>query len=245
MHQTKDLPEVKSALLAGIPARMIRQGVNYAPDLFLYEVNGEKIVLKDYGRKSWLIRATYGRMAIRQEARALKALAGLAGIPQYRGRPTPHAVAMTFVEAIRISKRTRPLLKGNEAFVRELEAIIAEMHRRGIVHLDMKHRSNVMTTPTGRPILIDFASALSFNVGWIGGRMGLSLFAWVDDWSVRNWKRRFCPNALSDSELTRAHLVRQLSFLWLPRKVLDLYLGVIRRGEKPKQQPGDRRGDGT
>ena len=44
------------------------------------------------------------------------------------------------------------------------------MHRRGVAHLDLRHRSNVLVGENGDPILIDFGSAITFHPGGLLGR---------------------------------------------------------------------------
>ena len=74
--------------------------------------------------------------------------------------------------------------------VRDLEQVIGEIHRRGLVHLDLRHRSNVLAGHDGRPVVIDFASSLSFDVSTRPGRWALELFATIDRRALRKWRIR-------------------------------------------------------
>ena len=75
-------------------------------------------------------------------------------------------------------------------FVEQLEGAIDEMHRRGVVHLDLRHRSNVLAGEDGRPVVIDFNSALIFDLSTRRGRLGLRLFAGFDRRALRKWRSR-------------------------------------------------------
>jgi serine/threonine protein kinase len=64
------------------------------------------------------------------------------------------------------------------------------MHRRGVVHLDLRHRSNILAGRDGRPILLDFASALRFDRSTWWGRVGVVLLGSVDRRALRKWRVR-------------------------------------------------------
>jgi serine/threonine protein kinase len=68
-----------------------------------------------------------------------------------------------------------------------LEAALAEMHRRGVVHLDLRNRTNVLSDEAGRPVLIDFGSALVFTPGGWSARWLLPLFASFDRRALAKW----------------------------------------------------------
>ena len=125
--------------------------------------------------------------------------------------------------------RSDPAVRDNRDFVRELESIVSEMHRRGVVHLDLKHLSNLMVSSEGRPVVLDFASALHFSQRWFGGRLMVRLLGEVDRLQVINWKRRLCPGALSVSERRMARLLRALRGRLLPRNILDGFLAPFRK----------------
>ena len=56
-----------------------------------------------------------------------------------------------------------------------------------MVHLDLRHRSNVRAAPDGRPVLIDFDSALRFRKGSLAERLLLPLLRRIDDRGLAKW----------------------------------------------------------
>ncbi|MHC4788633.1 MAG: phosphotransferase [Planctomycetota bacterium] len=216
--------------LAGLAVSPIRRGVPHKPDLLVYEAGDERIVLKDYSAKRGVLREVLGVIFTAREARALKALRGLEGVPQFRGRPDRHSVAMTFVDGRRAVK-SDPELQGNERFARELEQTIRRMHARGVVHLDLKHRSNLMVSGDGHPVVLDFESALCFRTGWFGGRWAVRLLGQLDWLAVQNWKRRLCPQALSASDMRKARLARRLRGWWIPRRIVGALRDIFARAQ--------------
>jgi predicted Ser/Thr protein kinase len=222
---------VTRADLNGLSPRLLRKGRDYEPDLFIYDVNGEPIVVKDFARKDPVTRNLWGRISIRREAKALERLAGVPGVPQFRGRPDAFAVAMTYVESSSVS----PLIsarQGNERFVRELEAIVAAMHERGVLHMDLKHRTNIVVTTDGHPVVLDFTSSMRVNPRWFGGRWARWLFGGGDRIALRKWKRQLAPDLLTPREKRRAEFERKLRRLWLPRLVTDLFVKILPRPPK-------------
>ena len=92
-------------------------------------------------------------------------------------------------------------------FVASLERAVRMMHARGVAHLDLRHRSNVLVGEDGEPILIDFASALCFHPGGVAARWLLPLFARYDLRAVEKWRQRLhhvWPAVLRDRALRQA-----------------------------------------
>jgi hypothetical protein len=85
--------------------------------------------------------------------------------------------------------RRRPWTFSRE-FGRKLEAHVRELHGLGVVHLDLRHRSNLRAGLDGEPVLIDFASALAFRPGGLAARWLLPLLARADRRALRKWRRR-------------------------------------------------------
>ena len=77
------------------------------------------------------------------------------------------------------------------SFAAELESAIRGLHARGVVHLDLRHRSNVLAGDDGRPVLIDFGSALHLRPGGWLGRWLLPALASFDRRALTKWRRRF------------------------------------------------------
>lgn len=214
--------------LTDLPAKVLRQGHPYKADLSIVRGPDELLVLKDYRHKHGVCRDLLGVTATALEARALRTLEGVAGVPQFRGRPDRFSVLMTFVDAER-ARRTDPRVKDSEGFVRDLERIVAEMHERGVVHLDLKHRSNLLVGKQGQAVVIDFESALTFDPDRWYGRMALRLLKWVDLLALLNWKRRVCPGLLSEREARQARRLRRFRKWWFPRRLADGLLSIWAR----------------
>ena len=173
---------------------LLHRGHRRNPDVFLVEHAGARFVVKDFAPRGALVRAWLGPWLLGREIRAYRALAGHPAVPRLLGRIDRLAFAVEYRPGRRLSRRLAGQVPGG--FVDALEGAIREMHARGVVHLDLRHRSNLLFGEDGAPVLIDFASALCFRPG---ARWLLPLFAWVDRRAVAKWRRRLGPQEASAS----------------------------------------------
>ena len=61
---------------------------------------------------------------------------------------------------------TRDRAREPERFFPELKASIDAIHAVGVAHADLKEKNNVLETPDGRPVLIDFGAAIRLKSGF-------------------------------------------------------------------------------
>lgn len=158
------------------------------PDVLLVESATGPVVVKDFAPRGWLVRRWLGPWLLRREARAYQRLAGITAIPRLLGWLDATAIVLEFRPGVYVSRGLAGRLPPE--FVAHLEEAVCEIHRRGVVHLDLRHRSNVLAGQDGRPVVIDFASALFFDVSTRAGRRALELFAEIDRAALRKWRIR-------------------------------------------------------
>ncbi len=164
--------------------------------------NPEKVIVKDYGDR------LLGRALASHEYRILKKLNGLGGVPKavelYGSR-----LSMTHFDGAPIQDHTKPL--GSETF-HKLELLLSEIHRRKIVHLDLRHRRNVLVSPAGEPYIVDFESALDLS------RLGplFDILILLDKAGLLRIKKRYFPGLVSARDkafLRLFNALRPLFFL--------------------------------
>ncbi|HVP28417.1 MAG TPA: phosphotransferase [Myxococcota bacterium] len=167
---------------------MLEAGEGRDPVVLLVRDGDREIVVKDYAPRSFFVRELVGRLMIRREARAYRALAGHPSVPRFFGRIDAHALAVEYRPGRRMSRKLAGAVPRD--FLERLAGAIADMHARGVAHLDLRHRTNVLVDEAGAPVLIDFASAVCFRPGGLGARLFLPLFAAVDRGALRKWQER-------------------------------------------------------
>ena len=175
----------------------------------VYEAAGRRFVVKDVGPMHPWARLLYGRRVLRREERALTALAGVAGIPGLLGRIDRDALALEWVDA-------EPLRRDLEAArlrraCTQLSDRIAAMHARGVVHLDLRQKRNVLVDARGDVTLVDFQSAWMVRPG----SLRFKLLAPFDRSAALKHRWRYAPDLLDEAEKRRARRSEWLGRFWI------------------------------
>lgn len=165
----------------------LKRGRRANPDVLLVCTDAGLVVVKDFAGRPLVLRWLIGRASLRREARALRRLAGTGIAPRVLGWVDPFALVIEHRAGTKLSRR-RPFTF-SARFVRELWQALREMHDLGVVHLDLGHRSNIRCDADGRPVLIDFASALTLDRDRLPGRLLHAAMRCVDERAVRKWQR--------------------------------------------------------
>jgi len=156
----------------------LRCGGWESPDVLLVDSDAGPVVVKDFSPRRPLIAQSFGRWLIRRERRALEALSGHPSVPKLLGSIDSLAFVLEHRGGVRFTRR-RPWTFTPE-FDRRLRAAVSGLHECGVVHLDLRHRSNVRADLDGRPVLIDFDSALTFRSGSWAARWVMPALAGFD-----------------------------------------------------------------
>ena len=214
-HRTTDSPALRREDLPRLVLRVLRPATRVKPALLLVRAAERRLVVKDFSPAAWLVRHTYGRWLVRRECRIYARLAGVDGVPAFRGRLDPFAFAVDHVEGATLKDVPARDIPA-DAFER-LRAVFGRIHGRGVVHLDSHQKTNIMLSPDGRVHLLDFATALYLGRGWLARRVLVPLLGRPDSWGVLKLKARYCPDALTHSERRRLRRAEALAWLWPPQ----------------------------
>jgi serine/threonine protein kinase len=179
------------------------------PDLNRVEVEGHTLMVKDVRRKNLFFRWTLGLWLIHKEWKIYSRLKGVHGVPQGVERIDRFAFVMEFVPG-RPIQREETL---QPSFFSHLEQVLREVHKRGVVHLDLRHKGNILISDWGEPFLIDFNSSFSFKEkGFFRGLL-FPILRWVDYGGLLKLKQRVSPSLMTPEELSflkRFNLIRRL-----------------------------------
>src|SRR4030042_1694477 len=96
-------------------------------------------MVKDVWRKNFFLRWTLGLWLIHKEWKIYSRLTGIKGIPSPVERVDRFAFAMEFIPG-------RPILRGEplpSSFFQDLERVLGDVHERGVVHMDLRHKGNI------------------------------------------------------------------------------------------------------
>jgi len=176
------------AALTSATERVLNRGGWSNPDVLLVRYKGRPLVVKDFAPRRHFVRRWLGPWLCARELRAWRALDGHPAVPRLVGPIDRLAFAVEYRPGETLfSGRLKPLPEG---FLAQLDAAVAEMHRRGVVHLDLRNRTNVLRDAGGRPVLIDFGSALVFRPGSLLARRLLPWLAALDRRALRKWRTK-------------------------------------------------------
>ena len=137
----------------------IRAGGGTRPQLLLLEQAGKRAVMKDYRASGWLLRPLIGPWLIGREEHIYRTLAGAPGVPHLIGRLDRHALVVEHVEGRNCAKYADGELP--REFFDRLRTVVETLHSRGVVHCDIKNRSNIVVADGDQPYIVDFASAFT------------------------------------------------------------------------------------
>lgn len=187
MEDHLKLVKLSRDTLAASKVRVLNRGGAGNPDVLLVRQGDDFCVVKDFAPRGALTRAFAPRL-VRREMRAYRQLAGHPFVPLLIAEIDELAFAVEY----RPGRILGPTLADfvPKSFIDDLRGAVDEMHARGVVHLDLRHRSNALATRAGEPVLIDFASALCFRPGGFAARVILPWLAWIDRRAVDKWERQ-------------------------------------------------------
>ena len=190
-------------------ARLLRdKGGFLSPAVSVVDHEGRPAILKDYRKKNAVTRGLLAPRLVRREFDTLRHLEGIPGIPKVYAIVEKRAILLEYVEGKTLNK-FGPGELADRVFDRLCETVRA-IHRRGVVHLDLRQRKNVLIDGD-RPWVIDFANA-------VRGKLASKL-AGVDESALLKWKQRNWPHLVTDEdrEALKRHKFLRKFWIFTPR----------------------------
>lgn len=190
-------------------ARVLRdKGGFLSPVVSVVEHEGRPAVLKDYRRKNAVTRGLIAPSLVKREFSVLRHLEGIPGIPRAYAVLEKRALLLEYVEGATINKFKAGEL--SDRVYQRLVDLVHAMHDRGVVHLDLRQRKNILIAGE-QPWLIDFANAVK-------GRLTAALRA-VDESALLKFKKRNWPHLLTDAdrEALKSHKFLRKFWIFSPR----------------------------
>ncbi len=181
------------------------------PDLNQIVVAGRSVMVKDVRGKHFFLRWTLGLWLIQKEWKIYSRLIGIKGVPQPVERIDRFAFAMEFVPGEPVQREeSLP-----SSFFNELERVLGDVHERGVVHMDLRHKGNILVSDKGEPFLIDFNSSFAFKEKGLLRRYLFPLLRWVDYGGLLKLKKRIGPAMLTAEESAFLKRFERLRKLWI------------------------------
>ncbi len=204
-----------------------RRPVNTRPIVWRTEINGRRIVVKDFRRNSYFFRNTIGRFLVWREARTYRKLSGLKGIPRLYGIVDRLALVLEDIRGKSLGK----IKKGSvlpKRFFDLLEELVLKIHSMGIVHCDLKKANNIIIGQDGFPYIIDWGASIheeEFDLPVL--RLIYKRFLLDDNLAIIKHKLRYAPYLVTREE--RMIYEYQSPFERFIRRTRDIVLPVFQR----------------
>jgi RIO-like serine/threonine protein kinase len=129
--------------------------------LYCCKLEGSTWVVKDFSSCPAPVRATWGRLMISREVKALQALQGIDGVPEKPFRISPTTLCYRYQEGETLRHIDREKIPVD--FFPQLELAVRRIHERNYAHLDLRNRRNILMRSDGKPGILDFQTALNLN----------------------------------------------------------------------------------
>ncbi|HOS98407.1 MAG TPA: hypothetical protein PLR71_04150 [Deltaproteobacteria bacterium] len=193
----------------------------YGPDVHLVRRGGQNLVEKTYRHRPPPVRVL-GRILVRWETFIYSKLGGIPGIPRVTPGPDPFTLCTTYMGGHNLKSGVKI---PDAAYFDALERLMADVHSRGVIHLDLRNRRNYGMDEEGRPYLVDFAS--SVYLPWRGPLW--RVLCAVDRMGYLKIKAKLNPDLLAAEERRGRALGNILSTLWIPPRVFRFLRDILGR----------------
>jgi hypothetical protein len=203
------LQRIPRKLIESFTVDYLRRAGGTRPDLRVVELDGRKLVVKDFKHSDPLFRIIVGPILVRREFGALRNLLGMEGVPQLAGVVDRYAVAMELIPGRRLDHV--PSEELSQGYFDKLALLMNDIHAHSIAHCDMRSRGNAMLGDDGEPYVVDFAACV------FRGRGFNPIFVWLfkqfvqaDRNAILRIKDRFASHLMTDED--RIELAKPLPF---------------------------------
>lgn len=214
--------------LARWPATVLKDEGDHSARVVRYDLPGGSVVLKEWVPANSRIYRWMARFLMRREISHYRLLDGTPGIPRFVGAYDDTAFVMEWVDGLPL-KRDLPL-EVLEPGLDAIEGVVAAIHAKHFVHLDLHQKLNFLVGPNGRVWLIDLGQGLNCSRSRSLLRSWLfPLLRRVDRRAIFKFRARYAPHTFGEGvrdEFVAKH-ARRRSKRWkhLHRRLRELLVG--------------------
>jgi predicted Ser/Thr protein kinase len=178
--------------------QVLKDNPPLSPITRLVEYEGRKTVWKDYSERSCWVKDTWGRLLIRHEAESIKRLTGIKGIPRLIKTVGEYGFLQEYIDGEPLKKFRKETLPFS--VFDKMSNLVETLHQRGVVHLDLGQKKNILLDKDYNPYFIDFANALYFRQEALGFNGLFKALCLIDYSALLKFKHRFFPETLTEKE---------------------------------------------
>jgi serine/threonine protein kinase len=193
----------------------------YQGRTWLFEHGGVGLVVKAVARTGLL--GAVLAVTLRHEYRVYRRLQGVRGVPRCYGLFKNRYLVLEYIPGHTL--RDGPLQDRDYFYARFFEAV-EQMHRRGVAHMDLKRKDNILVVDGREPFFVDFGVACIRRSGF------RPINAWLfklgrrfdfNAWIKHKYRRRYEAIAAEDRKYLHRTPIEHLA-----RHVKRAYRRIIR-----------------
>ena len=192
-------PGLTPEVLLRFPATVLKDEGEAAARVVRYDLPAGPVILKEWRPERSRLMRIWARWLMRREIRHYRALDGCPGIQRFLGSEGDGALIVQFIEARPMHRTLPPPLL--HAGLDGLERVLAAVHARRFVHLDLHPKLNVLIDPQGNAWLIDLGQGIDCSRGPL--RLLLPLLVPIDRRAVLKFRARYAPETLDPASRDR------------------------------------------
>lgn len=133
-----------------------------------------------------------------REVTAYRRLKGIDGVPRFLGRKRLDGLLLEYIEGHNCMEQHQISLPFD--FFNRLQKVFNAIRNRGMLHGDIKR--NVLATPTGNPVILDFGASFVIHWWlWPLRNMIFAIGAQYDNRAVVRIKQRIDPDLMTPTEI--------------------------------------------
>ena len=186
------LEELSLEELRAHTVKTFRQGGGSRPDVLLIKVGDEKAVLKDYSKADPWFRRLIGPLSVRREARALRQLESVPGVPRLLRIVNRDAMLLEYIPGT--SAREVPAGGLTPQFFERFYRLVDRLHEFGVAHCDLRSQGNILVGADGEPYVVDFTAHFRRGRPWnAAARWMYGKFCEADRVAVARLKKESRP----------------------------------------------------
>lgn len=207
---------------ASIGAKQPAHARGYQGAVYLYETHGRRFAIKaalGAGMRGWLARSM-----LRREFAAYRRLDGFTGSPRCYGLLKGRYLVLDYVDGVPLRSAE---ITDRRMFFDTLFAHIAELHRRGVAHADLKRKDNLLVIDGRLPCLVDFGAAVLRPNGF--APMRRYLYGIAQRFDLNAWAKLKYQGRLDEITPEDRLYYRRTRIETLARAVKHTYLRYRRR----------------
>jgi len=199
--------------------RQLKSDSGFAsPDVSVVERDGRKMLMKDYD--ACPARHLFARYMARRERRIMQRLNGIGGVPEHARLVNGSLFLRSFIPGGHLKTHDPGDLPN--AFYRQLERLVNRMHKRNVVHLDLRHLKNIVVSDDLQPYIVDFETAVDLScVSFLPSVQ--DLLKWVDRSALLRIKNRYFKHLFTEDDRQTVKQFYRWRRLWIfsPFKLRD------------------------